>query len=189
MTPSPASALAHLTHNRWCVPVLAAVSRAGGCKFVTLSRQLGASPASVRRALTRLAELELVIPNPGYGHPMRPEYILGPLGERTGALSSELVLWAERDGFAAEVFKKWQLPLVVALGTRSRFSELRGELAGASPRALALALKSQASLGLVRRDIESGYPPVPVYTPTALAREGQGPAGLLGALLLARSAA
>ncbi len=179
-----ADALSRLTHHRWALPVLAMVTRDRGCKFVTLSRRLGVSPTSLRRALDRLAELDLVVRNPGYGHPMRPEYVLGPLGTRAAGLPEAIVDWAERDGLAGEVLKKWPLPLLVALGDEPRrFSEIRTSLVHASPRAVALALKGQASVGLVSRVVDDGYPPVPLYAPTKLALAGREPAHELGKIL------
>lgn len=181
-----AGALAQLTHTRWALPVLAHVASNGGCKFVTLSRKLGASPASLRRALDRLDELGLVIANPGYGHPMRPEYVLGPVGERTEGLSLSLLEWIEKDGLADELLKKWQLPVLVVLGSDAcRFGEIRSGLL-ATPRAVTLALKSHGASGLISREVVDGYPPVPWYSASARGLVGREPARLLGEVLAAR---
>jgi DNA-binding HxlR family transcriptional regulator len=179
---SAAQALSLLTHNRWALPILAKVRRDHGCKLVTLTRQLGASPASVKRALTRLAELDLVVRNPGYGHPMRPEYVLGGAGRGAAELPGELVAWSAR--IDPDVLNKWQLPVLVALGPHvRRFGQVRGQLPGATPRAVTLALKSHAALGLVSRRVQDGYPPSPIYVPTTLALGGREPALHLGRLL------
>ncbi|MFK7930080.1 MAG: winged helix-turn-helix transcriptional regulator [Myxococcota bacterium] len=185
---SAASALSELTHNRWALPVLAHVAQHGGCKFVTLSRRLGAAPASLRRALHRLGELGLVIRNPGYGHPMRPEYVLGPVGERTEGLASSLLQWIEADGLSDELLKKWQLPVLVGLGSEPcRFGEIRRGVP-ATPRAVTLALKSHGALGLVSRHIIGDYPPVPLYAVTGRGRVGRAPALQLGRVLAAGGA-
>lgn len=181
--PSPAAALAQLTHSRWALPILAHVGQSGGCKLVTLSRRLGASPTSLRRALDRLEALDLVIRNPGYGHPLRPEYILGSLGERTADLSSAIVEWEQHIDQAGQLFKKWQLPVLVALEPDTRFGQVRHQVPMATARAVTLALKFHASAGLLRRDVQNGYPPVPLYTPTPLAQAGREPSRLLGELL------
>ena len=186
--PGAASALAELTHNRWALPVLAHVSEHGGCKLVTLTRRLGASASSLKRALARLAQLGLVIPNPGYGHPLRPEYILGPVGESADLLPRAIVEWCQAEDRAPQVFKKWQLPVLVAVSPEScRFSSIRDQLVGATPRAVAMALKSHAGLGLVARDVDPGYPPVPHYSATKISLPGREPAMLLGELLAASS--
>ena len=179
----PASALSQLTHSRWALPALAYVAQHGGCKFVTMSRQLGAPPGSLRRALERLGTLGLVVRNPGYGHPMRPEYILGPVGERSAGLPAALLQWAARDGVADEVLKKWQLPVLVSVGPeRARFHEIQHGLP-VTARALSLALKSHHTLGLLEREVEASFPPVPRYSLTAQGLAGRAPALRLGEIL------
>ena len=75
------TALDEIFHHRWSVPVLALLAEERGARLVRLSRALGASPGACRATLDALIELGLVTPNPGYGHPLRPEYILTPAGE------------------------------------------------------------------------------------------------------------
>ena len=182
--PGAPVALSALTHLRWSLPVLAHVARQGGCKLVTLSRQLGIAPPSLRRTLVRLEALELVVPNPGYGHPQRPEYVLGAVGQQAGELAEAIVGWAQADAIEDAVYMKWQLPVLLALDAQTRrFGELRQRLDPATPRALSLALKRHASHGLVARCVEELHPPVPLYTATPRARPGREAAGLLAALL------
>ena len=76
--PAPGERLAQLFHHRWAVPVLAELHRTSGSRFVTLHRRLGIGRESLRRTLASLAEQDLVARNPGYGHPLRPEYVLTP---------------------------------------------------------------------------------------------------------------
>lgn len=184
---SAAAALAQLTHSRWALPILATVAQLGGCKRVTLTHRLGVSAASLNRALDRLAALGLVIRNPGYGHPLRPEYVLGPVGARADVLPAEILAWSATVDDADQILKKWQLPVLVALTPDARrFGEVRQQMPRATPRAVTLALKSNAALGLISRVIEPGYPPIPQYTPTQLALPGREPARLLGELLAAQ---
>ena len=58
---------------------------------------------------------------------------------------------------------KWSMPVLAALRAERRFSELRGELPGVSPRALTLALKALAEAGMVERTVLASYPPQTVY--------------------------
>ena len=185
-----ADALSELTHNRWALPVLAYVAREGGGKLVTLSHHLEVAPPSLKRALQRLGTLGLVIPNPGYGHPLRPEYVLGPKGKEAHELSQAIVAWSERQALADQILKKWQLPVLVALTPEpTRFGDVRRQLSGATARAVALALKSHEAQGLVKREVELGYPPIPHYAPSNVALEGREPARLLGEMLAASSSA
>jgi DNA-binding HxlR family transcriptional regulator len=165
------STLVALFHNRWSVPILAELHRQRGSRFVTLARMLGMSRESLRRTLAALIDGGLVGRNPGYGHPLRPEYVLTQSGQRIGAACLPLVETLRRRDLEEVGLKKWSMPTIVALadGPR-RFSELRETLVGVSPRALALALKDLEAAGLVERWVTSDYPPSTIYRLTPDAR-------------------
>jgi DNA-binding HxlR family transcriptional regulator len=165
------STLVALFHNRWSVPILAELHRQRGSRFVTLARTLGMSRESLRRTLAALIESGLVGRNPGYGHPLRPEYVLTRAGDRIGAASRPLVERLRDKELEDVAFKKWSMPVVLALAEGPlRFSELRGRLAGVSPRALTLALKDLEETGLVDRRVTEDYPPSTLYRLTRDAR-------------------
>lgn len=165
------STLVALFHNRWSVPILAELHRQRGSRFVTLARMLGMSRESLRRTLAALMDGGLVGRNPGYGHPLRPEYVLTRAGERLAIACRPLVETLRRRGLEEVGLKKWSMPVVYALsGEPRRFSELRDSLEGISPRALALALKELEAAGVVERRVTEDYPPSTVYRLTAEAR-------------------
>jgi DNA-binding HxlR family transcriptional regulator len=138
---------------------------------VTLAHRLGLGRESLTRTLGALIAAGLVERNPGYGHPLRPEYILTASGKRLGRHAVALA-----DALAAldleDVgLRKWSMPVVLALshdGGR-RFSELRAALPASSPRAMILALKDLAGGGLVERTVTDDFPPATLYrlTPRA----------------------
>ena len=153
-----------LFHRRWAVPVLAELARARGAKFVTLSKRLGAGRETLRATLDHLIEEGWVVRNPGYGHPMRPEYLLTPDGECLAPSSSRLLRTVRRLDVEPLAFRKWTMPVAYVLGRdHHRFGELRGELHTITPRALALSLKDMEDRGLVDREIIDDYPPVSSY--------------------------
>lgn len=156
-----------LCHHRWSAPVLAELGRTRGTRFVVLANRLGVGRTSLRRTLDALIELGLVRRNPGYGHPLRPEYLLSPAGEVAAARCERLL--AAVEGKRDVVLRKWSLPVLVALGKQARFSELREALPGVTARALALALKDLERAALVDRRVEGTYPPTAVYAPTPTA--------------------
>jgi DNA-binding HxlR family transcriptional regulator len=165
------SNLPSLFHHRWAVPILAELERAGGARFVTLAHRLGVSRESLTRTLAALIGAGLVERNPGYGHPLRPEYVLTANGRRLGQYALTLVeALAAAD--AAEIgLRKWSMPVVLALshdGGR-RFSELHSALPGSTPRAMTLALKGLVAAGLLERTVTEDFPPATVYrlTPRA----------------------
>ena len=165
------STLVGLFHLRWAAPILAELQRTRGSRFVTLSHRLGLSRESLRRTLAALLERGLVVRNPGYGHPLRPEYVLTAEGGRLAPACGELLAALRRQGLEDVALKKWSMPVLYALGTGAhRFSEVRALLPAITPRALALALKDLDAAGLVERRVTQDYPPATVYEPTPRAR-------------------
>jgi DNA-binding HxlR family transcriptional regulator len=160
-----------LCHHRWSAPVLAELGRARGARFVVLVNRLGVGRASLQRTLAALVELGLVRRNPGYGHPLRPEYLLTPRGEEAASRCGRLL--AADDGNVDVLLRKWSLPVLVGLRRNRRFSELRDALPGITARALALALKDLERAGLVTRRVEETYPPSTLYAATPEARRLQ----------------
>ena len=62
------------------------------------------------------------------------------------------------------------MPVLVALESERRFSELHAALRGVTPRALALALRDLEDARLVTRDVRPTRPPSTVYRTTPSAR-------------------
>lgn len=148
--------------------MLAELRRQKGSRFAALTGHLGVGRESLRRTLDALIALRLVERNPGYGHPLRPEYVLTRHGEEVASRCARLLeaLGDDRD----LVLRKWSLPVLTALRRRRRFSELRDELPGVTSRALALALKDLEAAGLVERLVDDqSYPPTVTYAATRAA--------------------
>ena len=152
-----------LVHHRWALPVLAELhGLGGGGRFVSLLHRLGASRDSLRQTLGSLGDEGLVMRNPGYGHPLRPEYVLTASGRRIAPACAALVAALRREGVEDVGLKKWSIPVLLELAGERRFAELR-EALGVSPRALTLALKELAEAGLVERRVHDGFPPTSSY--------------------------
>ncbi len=154
-----------LFHRRWTVPVLVELHRSRGAKFVTLHNRLGVSRAILRATLDDLIDEGWVHRNPGYGHPMRPEYVLSEAGRQLAPSSGRLLETVRRLDIEPIAFRKWTMPVTWVLGSEPhRFGELRQELAGITPRALTLSLKDMEDGGLVHREVFEEYPPVTSYS-------------------------
>lgn len=131
---------------------------------MTLINGLEVSRSSLSASLSHLTELGLVRKNAGHGHPMRPEYLLTRRGLAIGEHCRHLVeaLHSEDDGKLA--FRKWTLPLVVAIGPRRpRFNELRSSLCNATPRAIAIGLRSLLRHDWASRSLIDEFPPTAGY--------------------------
>jgi DNA-binding HxlR family transcriptional regulator len=157
-----------LCHHRWSLPVLAEIGRTRGSRFATLTGRLGVTGESLRRTLSYLQDEGLVARNPGYGHPLRAEYVLTPRGRELAPPARRLHgLLAGREDIC---LKKWSLPILAELDEPRRFSELRTALP-VTARGLALALKDLEDARLVRRTVIDDRPPRTRYqaAPAALA--------------------
>ena len=153
-----------LFHRRWAIGVLSELARDRGAKFVTLSHRLGVGRETLRATLDDLVAGGWVMPNPGCGHPMRPEYLLTAEGRRLAPCSSRLLRAVRRLDLEPLAFRKWTMPVTYVLGQGDkRFCKLRDELPGITPRALALSLKCMQETDLVEREVFDEYPPVTSY--------------------------
>jgi DNA-binding HxlR family transcriptional regulator len=162
------STIETLTHHRWALPVLAELGHTGGSRFATLTGKLRVPGESLRRTLAYLQDADVVRRNPGYGHPLRPEYVLTGRGQTLARRSKRLL--AALAGYENVGLKKWSLPILAELDAPHRFSELRARLPEATPRALTIALKDLQAAGLVRRAVTDEYPPQVRYEATPAAR-------------------
>ncbi len=153
----PPAQLISLCSNRWSLPILAELHRRGGAKFVALERRLGVGRDSLSRTLKRLIQQGWVAKNPGYGHPLRPEYILAEEASDVGAAAAAIAAVLERQGTRDLGGRKWSLPVVAAIaGGASSFAEIEMAL-GVTPRALSLAVAALVTEGWVRRNWAQRY--------------------------------
>ena len=163
-TPEDLSSLIALVHRRWNIPILAELHRTRGAKFVSLKNALDVGRASLSASLNDLIEQGLVARNTGYGHPMRPEYLLTESGEMFGAICGELMSAFRTASDVDLALRKWTLPIVAAIGDGvRRFSEVRHALGAPTPRAIALALKAMSEGNWLRRTLIDDYPPTAGY--------------------------
>ncbi|MFC2173584.1 winged helix-turn-helix transcriptional regulator [Acidobacteriota bacterium] len=172
MSNGDAKQLIKLLHHRWAVPVLAELRRSQGAKFITLVNRLNVSRDSLRHTLSALIENAWVVRNPGYGHPLRPEYLLSPAGEKLAPWCHRIMVVLTRLGIEDIALRKWSLPVILALREGlERFSEVKKFLPGMTPRSLTLTLKQLEQSGLVNRFVSDGYPPSSHYRLTARGRK------------------
>ena len=163
--------LVDLFHHRWTVPTIAELHRTGGAKLVTLVNRLGVSRGALRQTLDATIRHGWIMPNPGYGHPLRPEYLLTESGERIGLTCWELVDMLGKRGLEVVMLRKWSAPVLqaVAFGCR-RFAEIKTALPDLTDRALAIALKQLLAHKLLDRQLRDEFPPAAEWTPVHRSR-------------------
>jgi DNA-binding HxlR family transcriptional regulator len=161
-----------LTAMRWAIPVMALLSREKGARFAAMANRLGLSRHSLVRCLAHLRDQGWVAPNPGHGHPLRPEYVLAPAGEATGLVCERIMSERERLGLEPQQLPRWGLPLVEGIGPGwARFGDLHSRLDPITPRALSQTIKTMIDIDLVARRLEDRYPPLPLYGLTGRGRD------------------
>ena len=131
-----------LTHHRWAIPIIALLHAERGAKFLQIVNRLQLSRDALTRSLTALIELGWVQRNAGYGHPLRPEYILTPSAAQLGAACDELNRWLEKNNLQESMLNKWSLPVLLAARNESRFSDLKRALPDITARALSSSLET-----------------------------------------------
>ena len=168
-----AAPLARLCGHTWSLRILSALHHKDGARLVELAGHTGASRPRLVAALEALIDDGLIIRNPGYGYPLRPEYLLTEYGWRAAEPAIDCIAiassWRRNPSLT---FRKWPLPILYAIGKEDRrFSALRNALPGATSRALSLGLTSLSQAGLVRRDVVGTTPPAVHYAVAKPARE------------------
>lgn len=153
-----------LGRRRWLAPLIADLAVHRGARFVPLLSRLGIARDSLDRTLGAAMAAGWVIRNPGHGHPLRPEYILTPEGERLATIAAPLLAAQARLDIAPGMLTCWGMPILHLLGDGlCRFNDLTRALADASPRALSQALRVLAAHELITRTLIDGYPPTSHY--------------------------
>jgi DNA-binding HxlR family transcriptional regulator len=128
---------------------------------------LGSNPAAMRETLDELLELGWIRRNPGYGHPLRPEYILAPRGERLGPVCARLDAAFASLNVQDVALRKWSMPVLHVIGEGpTRFTQVSRVLHDLSDRALSLTLKDLTSAAIVARTLTDGPPPGSMYGST-----------------------
>lgn len=162
-----------LFHRRWAVPIIAVLHRRQGERFVYLAHHFAVSRETLSQTLEYLIRNGLVRRNPGYGHPLRPEYLLTEAGETLGSHCLRLVNLLNQKDQTAVGLKKWIMPIVHWLGTSAdagRFSHLLKSHLSLTPKALSDSLKLMEDSELISREVTSSFPPSTRYRLTGRGR-------------------
>lgn len=179
--------LIRLCHHGWVIPLVVHLGQDRGARFAVLQNRLGVARPTLERALSAATRLALVMPNPGYGHPLRPEYLLTPWGELLAPSCEAVTVAMSRGTMGTDqeptrlARRKWTLPVLASLsGGADRYSDLRRDLVGCTPRALGMSLDRLEEAGWIERHVVDDRPPRPSYAVTDAARDVASAALALG---------
>ena len=172
MTPFPdlqrLADLVAVNQHRWTAALIVDLADHGGARFVSLIHRLGIGRDSLSRTLEATGAAGWVMRNPGYGHPLRPEYVLTPEGIRLAAMAKQQLVAQSQIGIGPQVLTRWSVPIIHSLGTGlQRFNDVARTLPQASPRALSQGLRALTANQLVNRTLFESHPPISLYTLTS----------------------
>lgn len=153
-----------LMERAWSLRILALMGRGVLGRQAVLLAESGAGRTAFGHSLEHLVDLGLLARNPGHGHPLRPEYILTPLGQANAPAAMRIDAIAGRAGGSTVLRRVWSLPVLAVSQSPRHFSEIKSGLGGQiTDRALSTSLKQLQGQHWLRREVGPGYPPRPVY--------------------------
>ncbi|MEY8832858.1 winged helix-turn-helix transcriptional regulator [Phaeobacter italicus] len=153
----------NITSRAWAMPILSSLHSGVAGRQAPLLAATGAGRTAFAQSLDHLIELGLLERNPGYGHPLRPEFRLTPLGKTVAAMADRV-----RD-VAAEadwplLRRSWTLPVLSSLHEARHFTDIKQQLPNITDRALSQSLKVMEAKSWVLRSVDgAARPPRSTY--------------------------
>lgn len=155
--------LVNITSRAWALPILSSLHSGVAGRQAPLLAATGASRTAFAQSMDHLIELGLMERNPGYGHPLRPEFRLTALGKMAAAIAHRIDdVSAEEDWTLLR--RSWTVPVLTSLRTPSHFGDIKRNLPMITDRALSQSLKSMEARNWVCRRVDGATrPPRSIY--------------------------
>ncbi|MEM7290201.1 MAG: winged helix-turn-helix transcriptional regulator, partial [Pseudomonadota bacterium] len=149
--------------SAWALSILANMHAGVVGRQAPLLTATGASRSAFAQSMDHLIEIGLMERNPGYGHPLRPEFRLTELGKTTGKITHQIYHVADdEDKFLLR--RSWTLPILVSIHAPSYFNDIKKNLPSITDRALSQSLTSMENRNWVSRTVsQAARPPRPIY--------------------------
>ena len=158
------NSLVNLTSRAWALPILASLNDGIPGRQAPLLTATGASRTAFAQSIDHLISIGLLERNPGYGHPLRPEFRLTVLGKSAAELAGR-IKHLSGDENQDLLRRSWTIPVLTVLHRPSQFTEIKRRLLTISDRALSQSLQSMEERLWVRRSVDEAMrPPKPIYS-------------------------
>ena len=145
------------------MPILSSLHSGVTGRQAPLLAATGASRTAFAQSLDHLISIGLVERNPGYGHPLRPEFRLTRLGANAAEIARK-IYDVSPEGDQRLLRRSWTLPVLTSLHTPSYFSDIKRNLPMITDRALSQSLKSMEAKDWVCRHVDgTARPPRSLY--------------------------
>lgn len=154
----------NVTSRAWAIPILSNLHAGVAGRQAPLLAATGASRTAFAQSIDHLIKTGLVERNPGYGHPLRPEFRLTSSGVSAAAIAHKIHV-AAGDGDQDLLRRSWTLPVLTLIHRPSRFSDIKRSLPAITDRALSQSLKTMEVRSWVCRCVdETARPPRSIYS-------------------------
>ncbi|MFA3916234.1 winged helix-turn-helix transcriptional regulator [Ruegeria hyattellae] len=153
----------NITSRAWALSILSKLHAGVAGRQAPLLAATGASRTAFAQSMDHLITVGLLERNPGYGHPLRPEFRLTSLGISAAAIANKIQSVA-CDEDQDLLRRSWTLPVLTSLHTPSRFNDIKRNLPSITDRALSQSLKTMEVRSWVCRSVdEAARPPRSIY--------------------------
>ncbi len=153
----------NVTSKAWAMPILACLHSGVAGRQAPLLTATGAGRTAFAQSMDHLIEIGLIERNPGYGHPLRPEFRLTQSGISAAAIARKIYDVSAKEDQPL-LRRSWTLPILTSLRTPSHFSGIKRNLPAITDRALSQSLKSMESKNWVCRSVDvAARPPRSIY--------------------------
>ena len=157
------SLLVNITSKAWALPILWNLHLGVAGRQAPLLAATGASRTAFAQSMEHLIKSGLVERNPGYGHPLRPEFRLTEFGKRAAAIAVKVQSVSSLEDQSL-LRRSWTLPVLTSLQSPSHFIEIKRTLHPITDRALSQSLKSLEARDWVERRVDAtARPPRSIY--------------------------
>ncbi|MGB3280526.1 MAG: winged helix-turn-helix transcriptional regulator [Pseudorhodobacter sp.] len=151
------------TSRAWAIPILSNLHAGIAGRQAPLLAATGASRTAFAQSIDHLIKIGLLERNPGYGHPLRPEFRLTKLGVPAAAIANK-ILSVTADEDHDLIRRSWTLPVLITVHRPSHFSDIKRNLGTITDRALSQSLKTMEVRNWVHRYVdEEARPPRSIY--------------------------
>lgn len=160
-----------ITSRAWALPILSNLHEGVPGRQATLLTATGAGRTAFTQSMDHLIKIGLLEHNPGYGHPLRPEFRLTQLGIRAAAIANKI-----QDVSANEdqdlLRRSWTVPILTSLHRPSHFNDIKRNLLTITDRALSKSLRTMEDRNWVHRSVnDAARPPRSIYRAVNLGGE------------------
>ncbi|WP_299851478.1 helix-turn-helix domain-containing protein [uncultured Roseovarius sp.] len=154
----------NITSRAWALPILSNLHEGVAGRQAPLLAATGASRTAFAQSMDHLITMKLLERNPGYGHPLRPEFRLTQFGAKAAAIANKIHRVAG-DEDQDLLRRSWTLPVLTSLHTPCHFNDIKRNLQTITDRALSQSLKSMEARSWVCRSVDgTARPPRSLYS-------------------------